>query len=204
MKHILSVALIATSLFFINCTTENPKFKVNKDSIGLLTKNTKISDLETIYAEDSIVTGAGIPKLKNSLNAEIPVQNDSVKSIINPNLNYQKIEIYEKGGLHLLTLTPATDTTSTIENIRIHDVRYTTDKGLNMNSTFKDIKEKYSIKKIITSMNNVLILTKDSGLYFTIDKKELPESLRYDTSVNIEEVQIPDTAKIKYMMLAWE
>jgi hypothetical protein len=48
-----------------------------------------------------------------------------------------------------------------------------------------------------------VVLIKYSDIYFTIDKKELPSSLRYASSVNIEAVQIPDTAKIKYMMLGW-
>jgi hypothetical protein len=207
MKHLFSLAFLASSLFFISCSTENPKFKIKNDSLGLLTKNTKVTDLETIFAEDSIVTSEGIPKLNAIMNTETAIKNDSVnkkKGIINPDLMYQKIEVFEKGGQHLLSLTPTNDSTATIENIRIYDPRYTTEKGLNINSTFKDIKEKYAIKKIITSMNNVVILLKESGLYFTIDKKELPESLRYDSSLNIEEVQIPDAAKIKYMMLAWE
>jgi hypothetical protein len=53
-------------------------------------------------------------------------------------------------------------------------------------------------------MNNVVILLKDSDLYFTIDKKELPESLRYNANTKIEEVQIPDKARIKYMMVGWD
>ena len=71
-------------------------------------------------------------------------------------------------------------------------------------STFKEIRENYSIKKIITSLNNVVVLLKDNDLYFTIDKKELPESLRYNANNNIEEVQIPDNAKVKYMMIGWD
>ncbi|WP_047416197.1 hypothetical protein [Cellulophaga sp. Hel_I_12] len=207
MKHLFSITFLANTLFFIGCSTENPKFKIKNDSLGLLTKNTKVTDLETIFAEDSIVTSEGIPKLNTIMTTETAIKDDSVnkkKGIIDPDLMYQKIEVFEKGGLHLLSLTPTNDSTATIENIRVYDPRYTTEKGLHINSTFKDIKEKYAIKKIITSMNNVVILLKESGLYFTIDKKELPESLRYDASLNIEEVQIPDAAKIKYMMLAWE
>ena len=52
-------------------------------------------------------------------------------------------------------------------------------------------------------MNNVVVLLKDSDLYFTISKDQLPSSLRYASSVNIEAVQIPDEAKIKYMMVGW-
>ena len=75
---------------------------------------------------------------------------------------------------------------------------------MGLNSTFKDIKDNYSIRKVITSMNNVVILLKDSDMYFTIDKKELPSSLQYGSSRNIEAVQIPDKAKIKYLMIGWE
>lgn len=207
MKNFFSFALLVCATLLINCKNENPKFKITKDNIGLLTKTTKIIDLETIYAEDSIVTDSGIPKLNRGFNTDDNTKSDSLDSkntIINPDFTYQKIEIYEKGGLHLLSLTPSKDTIASIENIRVYDPRFTTEKGISINSTFKDIKDNYSIKKIITSMNNVVIILKENGLYFTIDKKELPESLRYDTSLNIEEVQIPDAAKIKYMMMAWE
>ena len=59
-------------------------------------------------------------------------------------------------------------------------------------------------KKIVTSLNNVIIFIENSDVYSTIDKEELPASLRYDTSINIEAVQIPDEAKIKYMMIGWD
>ncbi|ADV47914.1 hypothetical protein I2486_03030 [Cellulophaga sp. E16_2] len=207
MKKIFSVALAATSLLFLNCESTDKKFNISTGVIGQLTKDTKVMDLETIYAEDSIVAENGIPNLNLQLGFKNEVLNDTktdTTRIIQSNFIYNKIDIYEKGGKQLLSLTPSRDSIPKIENIRIYDPRYISDKGISTASTFKDIKEKYSIKKIITSMNNVVILLKDTGLYFTIDKQELPSSLRYDSSANIEEVQIPDGAKIKYMMLAWE
>ena len=140
-------------------------------------------DLELIYADDSIVM-------------------DTVKLSFGSGAS--KIKIFEKGGAHLLTLTPNSDSIPTVENVQINDARFSTDNGVNIKSTFKDIKEKFQIKKIITSMNNVVILLKDSDIYFTIDKTQLPASLRYSANTNIEEVQIPDTAKIKYMMIGWD
>ena len=204
MKKMLFVALLATALLLLNCENENPDFKITNESIGKITKNTTIAELESIFNADSIVAENGVPDLNLGLNIKIEPQSDSTTTAIQEGFIYDKIEIFEKGGLQLLSLTPTKDSIPKIENIRIYDPRYKTDKGLTINSTFKDISEKYTIKKIITSMNNVVILIKDSGLYFTIDKKELPESLRYDSSLNIEAVQIPDAAKIKYMMLAWE
>ena len=103
-----------------------------------------------------------------------------------------------------MTLTPNSDSIPTVQNIRIEDPRFATKAGVGLRSTFKDIKEHYTIKKVITSMNNVVILLSNSDIYFTISKEQLPSSLRYASSVNIEAVQIPDDAKIKYMMVAWD
>jgi hypothetical protein len=49
-----------------------------------------------------------------------------------------------------------------------------------------------------------VIFPKGSDLYFTIGREELPASLRYNTEAEIEAVQIPDQARIKYLMAGWE
>ena len=103
-----------------------------------------------------------------------------------------------------MTLTPGTDSLKTIENINIHDPRFRTEEGVSLESTFKDIRENYSIKKLVTFRNNVVVFIKENDVYFTIDRKELPENLRYNLDAKIEAVQIPDAAKIKYMMVGWE
>jgi hypothetical protein len=38
----------------------------------------------------------------------------------------------------------------------------------------------------------------------TIDKKELPEELRYNPSLKIDPSQIPDEATFKYFMIGWD
>ena len=55
----------------------------------------------------------------------------------------------------------------------------------------------------MTTLRSIVIFPKASNLYFTIDKEELPENLRFSMS-DIEAVQIPDEAKIKYLMVGWE
>lgn len=162
---------------------KDPKFVITNSQVGKLDKNSLARDLELIYADDSLVM-------------------DTVKLSFGSGAS--KIKIFEKGGNHLLTLTPNSDSIPTVQNVQINDVRFSTGNGITMNSTFKDIREKYQIKKIITSINNVVILLKNSDIYFTIDKAQLPASLRYSANTNIEEVQIPDTAKIKYMMVGWD
>ncbi|MGI9550628.1 MAG: hypothetical protein ACR2MT_05470, partial [Aurantibacter sp.] len=166
-----------------NCKKEkDTTFLIAQDSIGKLNRSSLARDIEIIFDKDSIVKDTVALKFGNGA---------------------QKIKIYEKGGKHLLTLTPTADSIPSIENIRIEDARYKTEKGIGLLSTFKDIKDKYTIRKVITSTNNVVVFVRESDAYFTIDKQELPSSLRYASSVNIEAVQIPDKAKLKYFMVGW-
>ena len=174
--------LILLSLFFIQCQKTNTDFLITPDSVGKLMRGTPVSDLETIFAADSIVRDTSTAMLRSST---------------------KRIHIYEKGGQHLLTLTPSTDSIPKIENIRILDPRFVTEKGIGFHSTFKQIKDNYNVKNTITTMNNVVVYLKNSDMYFTISKEELPTSLRYAESSNIEAVQIPDVAKVKYFMIGW-
>ncbi|MEE9363282.1 MAG: hypothetical protein V3U92_11860 [Cellulophaga sp.] len=181
MKNSSIIYLVLICLLSIQCQKKDNPFLITKDSIGLLNKESLVSELNSIYAQDSIS--------RDTLSRQV--------------INTKKIQIYEKGGKHLLSLTPSLDSIQKIENIRIYDSRFVTEKGVGISSTFKDIKANYTIKKIVTSLNNIVILLKDSDFYFTIDKKELPANLRYTSNTTIEEVQIPDTAKIKYFMIGW-
>ncbi len=93
---------------------------------------------------------------------------------------------------------------STIKNIQVFDARYKTEKGLNIGSTWKDVKANYTIDNIETTINAVVIFLKETDVYLTIDKKSLPEELRYNMDIEIEASQIPDNAPIKYFMIGWE
>lgn len=184
MKNTQFIAVLVIAMVFMHCKNEgDPNFLINNSQVGKLLRTSQLSELESIYSTDSIVK-------------------DTSRSTLVTNAN--TIKVYEKGGQQLLTLTPNEDSIPTIGIIRVLDPRFKTAKGIGLESTFKDIKDNYVIKKIVTSLNNVIIFIENSDVYFTIDKEELPASLRYDTSINIEEVQIPDDSKIKYMMVGWE
>lgn len=181
MKKITITCLVAVAILAAKCGKgTDSEFLITTTSFGKLSKSNSANDIETIYASDSIVKDNAI-QLSASMRKE---------------------HIYEKGGKPLFTVSISNDTI--IDNIRVLDPRYTTEKGVNLLSTFKDIKDNYTIRKVLTSMNNVVLFIKDSDVYFTIDKKELPENLRYSNNTNIEAIQIPDAAKIKYLMIDWE
>lgn len=181
MKKITITCIVAAASILTQCAkSTDADFLITPTSFGKLTKDNSAKEIATIYATDSIV------------------KDDAVQL----NASMRKEHIYEKGGKPLFTVSISND--SIIDNIRVLDPRYTTDKGVNLLSTFKDIKDNYTVSKVLTSMNNIVLFIKDSEIYFTIDKKELPENLRYSNSTKIEAIQIPDAAKIKYLMVDWE
>lgn len=182
MKSKTTVFILTCLLAFVQSCEKDTPFLITEDSVGPLLKSSPISELETLFANDSIV--------RDTTNLNIGATS-------------KKIEVFEKGGKHLLTLTSSSDSIPTVENVRILDKRYTTDKGIGLQSTFGDIQKQYPIKKIVTTLNSIVIFPKESNLYFTIDKEELPSNLRFSSS-NIEAVQIPDEAKIKYLMMGWD
>ncbi|MCX2720633.1 hypothetical protein [Lentiprolixibacter aurantiacus] len=180
-KRKLPIVIIILGLFWQCQQDKDLSFSIRQDGVGLVNRDTPFADIESLYEADSVVV-------------------DSVYSLS----SNQRVRIFEKGGKHLLSITSNSDSIPGIGNIRIHDRRYVTDNGIGLASTFKDIKEQYEIKKVVTSLSNVVVFVKNHDLYFTIDREELPASLRYTRDVNIEAVQIPDKAALKYLMIAWE
>lgn len=182
MKKLI-IPLIAVLL--IACEKEENPFLITKDSVGLLTKEVQVNELDSIYPNDSIVRDVTESEYFSSSN---------------------EIRVYDNSGKQLLLLEPvqAFDSTSTIGYIQILDPRFETAKGLSTASTFKDIVENYSISRIENTLSAAVIFIDDHNIYITIDKKELPPELRYDTETTIQASQIPDEAEFKYFMIGWE
>ncbi|CAM3301291.1 hypothetical protein [Aequorivita lipolytica] len=182
-KTLLLIGIV--SLAFVQCGKDSDPFAIKNGVIGNLNNEIKIKQIDSIFAEDSIV------KINSSPNA-LETQGE--------------VEIYEKGGKKLLLLSPddENDPNSTITNVQVFDARYKTEKGLTTASTFKDVKANYTIDNIETTINAVVIFLKETDVYLTIDKKSLPEELRYNMDLKVEASQIPDVAPIKYFMIGWE
>lgn len=184
MKKTLLLGAIAT-LLFVQCGKETDPYMISNGQIGSFTKEFQTKQIDSVFATDSIV------KLNPTENA-LGTQGE--------------VEIWDKNGEKLLLLSPDNerDPNSTITNIQVFDSRYKTDKGLNSGSTFKDLKDNYTITNLQTTINSVVIFLEETDVYVTIDKKQLSENLRYDPSLKIEASQIPDEATFKYFMIGWE
>ena len=181
-KTIVTLGLLA--VLVTSCNKAADPYLVQNQNIGLLTDSTQVKDLKTIFINDSVISQIAGDEFTGALNT---------------------IEIYEKGGKHLLSITPkqALDSTATISSIKIKDSRFKTDKGITSNSTFGDIKAKYTITSIQNSFKSASVFVKESDAFFLIDKNELPSEFRFDMNKKIEEANIPETAKIKHFILGW-
>ncbi len=183
MKKTLFTITLAAGLLF-SCSDNNKSFQIKNDQVGPLQKGALIKEVKTIFAEDSIVSAS----------------QEAVEGYQN------EVEIYDKEGNKLLVLSPKknNDPNSPINHIQITDSRYQTSKGIGTKSTFKDIKKHYTIDKVETTFTSVIIFLKDSPIFITIDKDELPEDIRFDLNLKVEATQIPDDAKIKLFMVSWD
>ncbi|MEZ4858927.1 MAG: hypothetical protein R2781_08970 [Flavobacteriaceae bacterium] len=184
MKKTLLLVAFA-GIIFTQCGKGEDPFALKNGAVGPLTKGVQMRELDSIFATDSIVK---LNPIENALGTQ------------------GEVEIYEKGGEKLLLISPEDekDPNSLISNIQVFDARYKTEKGLSVTSTFADVKANYEITTIENAINAVVIFLKDTDMYLTIDKKQLPENIRYDYSAKIEASQIPDEATFKYFMIGWD
>ncbi len=179
--------LLLLALIIISCQKEKKQdpFEISSNRIGHLTNTTRVQQLDSIYANDSIVKKVAGSETLNTTS---------------------EIEIYEKGGKKLLIIEPKEDTdlSSTIENIQIIDPRYKTISGLSSSGVFKDIKDHYTISKINNTLSAAVVFVDSIQAYLTIDKKELPSEYKLNTDITINASQIPDSAKIKHFFISWD
>lgn len=185
MKKILFLGALS-ALLFVQCgkSSKNDPFLITEDAIGNLTYGTRIKQLDSIFATDSIV------KIQSSPNA-IETQGE--------------VEVYEKGGKKLMLLSPKAemDPNSEVSDILFYDSRYHTESGLSKESTFQDFSGKYEIEEIHQTLNNVVVFFKDTNLYLTLDVKYLLPEVRGNRSAKISANHIQDDAPIKYLRLDW-
>lgn len=178
------LSLIFLCLFLTSCNKEINPFQISKQNIGQLTDSTQVKDLEAIYIQDSLVK-------------------DHPENEFNMALN--DIEIFDKEGHKLLNISPRKplDSMSYIQSVQIFDSRFKTDKNLSILSTFKDINSNYKITRIDNLINTIVVTVNEINASFTIDKKELPANMRFDRTLKIEPIHIPDNAKIKFFFINW-
>ncbi|MFL1897412.1 hypothetical protein ACJRPK_17050 [Aquimarina sp. 2-A2] len=180
------ILILISCIFLWGCSSSeqtNP-FNFGKNKVGKLTPQTSISAIDSLYKNDSIVN-------RNHTNALLS--------------NTNEIEIYDSSGKKLLIIEPSTDDTNSamIKSIQIIDPRYSTEEGISINSTFKDVRETFPISKINNTLSTAVVFVDSLNAYITIDKKFLPTNYKNNTDIKIEANVIPDSATIKHFWIQW-
>ncbi len=181
----LSYIFLISFLFF-QCTEQN-QYLVEKGRVGFLNKETKVQDLNAIFSKDSIVSNLSLDTLRVD------------KKLFS--MGDDEYVVYSKKGKKLLQITPSnqSDSLSKIKSIEIFDSNYKTDRGISLNSTFKDINENYTINNVETTLTSAMLFIDELNATVAIDKKELGLNSFSREEVTIN--QIPDMAKIKYLTI---
>jgi len=174
MKKLTTIIIL--SLIFIQCNSDK-KLLIAKNNLGDIHKNTTIAELDKMFSKDSIV--------------KLP-EDTAV---------YRKYIVFNKDGKQIINIKfdVKRDSIKGIGNIKIFDKRYKTEKGLNTNSTFKDILDNYSISKVEPSFNSAVVFVDEINVTVALDKKDLKID-EFDMR-KISKDQIPDMAKIQYITL---
>lgn len=184
MKKTIFFALVA-GILLSQCAEKQDPYSIGAGTVGKLTQELQMKQLDSVFAQDSIVK---LNPMENALGTQ------------------GEVEIYDKEGNKLLLISPDNerDPNSRISYIQIFDARFHTDKGLTTKSTFADVKKNYEIANVENAINAVVVFLKNSDIYLTIDKKQLPENIRYNYNAKVEISQIPDEATFKYFMVGWD
>lgn len=188
-KYILRVFwFVLLILLFIQCSKENT-YVIEKGKVGLLNTDTEVKDLKNIFATDSIVSAL------LSVNSQ---ESDEKESFFDDADEY---EIFSSSGEKLLAIIPVEqrDSTSKLKSIQIFNAKYKTTKGLNLMSTFSDIKSNYTINKVETTLTSAMLYIDELNATIAIDKEEigLPKFSREKVSVD----QIPEVSRIKFFTI---
>ncbi|MCK5814610.1 MAG: hypothetical protein KAH07_01565 [Flavobacteriaceae bacterium] len=186
MKKISTlIGMLIVILVFTQCSKN--EYLIEKNKVGLLSNVDKIGTVETVFKNDSVVI----------LLSEGAMGGPDTRYI----QEEDEYKIYSKGGKHLMTVVPKEqlDSSSTIKYIEIFDAQFETEKGLNLNSTFKDINLNYHIDRIETSISSATLYIDELNITIAVDKSGLGIDEFSREEVKIE--QIPDLTRIKYFTI---
>lgn len=183
------IALLLVAVVFSQCTNEND-FLIERNRVGLICSTDKVSDIEFIFANDSIVSHGSEGDL-----------GDGKSKFNGDNDEYL---IYSKEGKHLLTLVPKTsqDSSSTFKYVDVFDNQFKTEKELSLKSEFKEVNMNYMINKVETTLSSATLYIDELNATISIDKEELGIDAFSIEKVKLE--QIPEMAKIKSMTIWFE
>lgn len=141
---------------------------IAKNQVGPIDKYTAFLEVENMFKKDSVVKS--------------------------PEKDAISLQIF-KNGIKALIINKNIDSIKTIESVQVFSDLYTTERGLSTASTFKDINNNYTIKKVEPTFTSAVVFVDELNMTIALDKKDLNID-EFDMR-KISKDQIPDMAKIK-------
>lgn len=139
-----------------------------KNQVGPIDKYTAFLEVENMFKKDSVVKSP---------------EEDAIS-----------LQIFKNGDKALI-INKNIDSIKTIESVQVFSDLYTTERGLSTASTFKDINNNYTIKKVEPTFTSAVVFVDELNMTIALDKKDLNID-EFDMR-KISKDQIPDMAKIK-------
>lgn len=176
------ISFVAFLVALTSCSNKDA-FTVEKNRVGVISSETKMMEIEGLFAKDSVVKrlSEGVLGYQGKY-----TQEDDFYLI------------YSKKGKHLLTITPKEplDSLSTIRLVEIHDSKYATKKGgVGLNSKFEEINMAMNISKLEATFTKVVLYLDELNATMTLDKTDLGIKTIQTNDVQLE--QIPNLVKPK-------
>ncbi len=173
------IGLLLLSIFLVQCGQDKDTL-ILKNQLGKIDKNTSIEELDKMFKNDSIE--------KFSLEDEIT----------------REYRVFDVNGKPSLVFIPKVhnDSIKGLDLVKIYSSRYMTEKGISTSSTFKDIVDNYSIDKIEPSFSAAILFVNELNATISLNKQDL--NLDEFDMRKINQGQIPDEAKVKYISLWFE
>ncbi len=118
---------------------------------------------------------------------------------------YDDYEIYTPNNKHLLTLTPkfTGSLDQKINRVKIISPFFTTKKGINVKSTYQEIKKAYKINKIEPTRTHITLIVDEINASFSIPKTSLKKGWWNDATKSVNPDKIPLNTTIEDFILWW-
>jgi len=178
------ITLLVFSILLIGaCTNKNKQYIIDKNQVGPITDSTKVKNLNSIFPTDSIV------------------KNTEGESAFETYDEYTLFDKKTKKPLLLIIPQQTNNPESVIKQVEILNPRYKTEKGININSTYAEVKKAHKIGHLETSLNYIVLYLDDLNAIIDIRKSELPLRLQNNPGLKIDKTMIPEKAKMKHFIV---
>ncbi|MCG8220938.1 copper resistance protein NlpE N-terminal domain-containing protein [Tenacibaculum finnmarkense genomovar finnmarkense] len=118
---------------------------------------------------------------------------------------YDDYEIYNHNNQLLFSLTPKNtgDVHQKINRVLINSPFFKTEKGINTNSTYGDIKNAYTVNKIEPTREHIFLIVDELNASFSISKNKLKKDWWNDKTKTVNENKILLNTQIDNIVLWW-